>query len=382
MKHFAALDSLRGICAILVAIRHFPSTNSFFNLPFFAHSFLFVDFFFVLSGFVIHQNYGHRIIDFISAKTFIIRRIARLWPLHIATLVGVVLLEALQKLPHLQGYTESSPFAEGPFETIRSLLSNAFLLHGLGFEKSPIWNEPSWSISTEFWAYVAFVGFAFLGPKLQRMSVALLMIAMPLMIARNSWDYMNTTTDFGMARCLYGFGAGIITSWVSSGCNHLSAVSRTLLTIIQIAVTFITVIFVSTASNGALTLLAPFVFSVSALAFVADRGLMADILQRRFFLSLGAWSYSIYMLHYPAQVALRGALKILGSVFQLDFVHSVPRFDGVGMEQAVGRGEISGALFTFGMIACVVLLSALTHRLIEVPWREHGRNYSIRIANT
>jgi peptidoglycan/LPS O-acetylase OafA/YrhL len=54
---FVALDSWRGFCALLVALYHVPVTAFVFLNPLVRGSFLFVDFFFVLSGFVISFTY-------------------------------------------------------------------------------------------------------------------------------------------------------------------------------------------------------------------------------------------------------------------------------------------------------------------------------------
>jgi peptidoglycan/LPS O-acetylase OafA/YrhL len=62
MERFIALDSWRGIAACLVALFHLEAYShlvySHLNAaPFLRNSWLFVDFFFVLSGFVIAANY-------------------------------------------------------------------------------------------------------------------------------------------------------------------------------------------------------------------------------------------------------------------------------------------------------------------------------------
>ncbi len=57
-KMFLPLESLRGFAAISVALFHL-STNSHLELNFVKNAWLMVDFFFVLSGFVISLNYSH-----------------------------------------------------------------------------------------------------------------------------------------------------------------------------------------------------------------------------------------------------------------------------------------------------------------------------------
>ena len=60
-ERFLVLDSWRGICALLVALFHFPTSSTISQSAFVGSSYLFVDFFFVLSGFVIASSYGNRL---------------------------------------------------------------------------------------------------------------------------------------------------------------------------------------------------------------------------------------------------------------------------------------------------------------------------------
>ena len=52
-RRFEALDSLRGVCAVLVVMFHMPVASHWRTWDFIQHAYLFVDYFFVLSGFVI-----------------------------------------------------------------------------------------------------------------------------------------------------------------------------------------------------------------------------------------------------------------------------------------------------------------------------------------
>jgi peptidoglycan/LPS O-acetylase OafA/YrhL len=53
MVRFGALDGLRGISAVAVALLHLPVAFHLFGSPVVREAYVFVDFFFVLSGFVI-----------------------------------------------------------------------------------------------------------------------------------------------------------------------------------------------------------------------------------------------------------------------------------------------------------------------------------------
>jgi len=85
---FASLDALRGVCAVCVALLHYVILlpNHFVGIHFFTHTWLFVDFFFVLSGFVISHAYFQRLDNTNELASFLIKRIGRLWPLHKAIL--------------------------------------------------------------------------------------------------------------------------------------------------------------------------------------------------------------------------------------------------------------------------------------------------------
>ena len=78
MNRFSALDSFRGICALLVALFHLSAASHFFYLPFVRNAGIFVDFFFVLSGFVLAHAYSHKIQTAEDLKIFLIRRVGRL----------------------------------------------------------------------------------------------------------------------------------------------------------------------------------------------------------------------------------------------------------------------------------------------------------------
>jgi peptidoglycan/LPS O-acetylase OafA/YrhL len=79
---FEVLDAWRGICACLVTLVHIPVAHTFYADRWFTNMQLFVDFFFVLSGFVICHAYATRVTDTRSAGGFMIRRFGRIWPLH------------------------------------------------------------------------------------------------------------------------------------------------------------------------------------------------------------------------------------------------------------------------------------------------------------
>jgi peptidoglycan/LPS O-acetylase OafA/YrhL len=109
---FVVLDSWRGLCALLVALYHVPVTSFVFLNPLVRGSYLFVDFFFVLSGFVISYAYEGRIRDGATAAEFLVKRVGRLWPIQVVTLLAMLLVTAaVSWARHVGG---RSPFVEAP----------------------------------------------------------------------------------------------------------------------------------------------------------------------------------------------------------------------------------------------------------------------------
>jgi peptidoglycan/LPS O-acetylase OafA/YrhL len=78
-KVFSALDGLRGVAAIAILLRHLPDAIFTKLLP---GSYLAVDLFFVLSGFVLAHSYLSKLKTSISAAQFMVARIIRLYPLY------------------------------------------------------------------------------------------------------------------------------------------------------------------------------------------------------------------------------------------------------------------------------------------------------------
>jgi peptidoglycan/LPS O-acetylase OafA/YrhL len=106
-RSFVTLDGLRGIAALAIVTRHapdffrsisinvFPLDGSNVSIPVgpFRESYLAVDFFFVLSGFVLAHAYGDRLRGGMSATRFMTIRFIRLYPLYfLALLISLVLL--------------------------------------------------------------------------------------------------------------------------------------------------------------------------------------------------------------------------------------------------------------------------------------------------
>ena len=205
--HFVALDSWRGICAMFVAIFHLPVAGMLTSSTFILHSALFVDFFFVLSGFVIAANYIDRINDGSGFKQFAWLRIGRLYPLHLAIFLAYFAVEAAKLAISMATGSDITAFTGGkPWQAIGT---NLLLIQSLGFHSFETWNLPSWSISTEMFAYFAFAVLTMFGKSLRYYLYALTIVLCMAFLWMYYPEWGSRNAEYGVFRCLAGFFAGV-----------------------------------------------------------------------------------------------------------------------------------------------------------------------------
>lgn len=375
MERFVALDSWRGIAACLVALFHLNACSHLFEVPFLRNSWLFVDFFFVLSGFVIAANYQQRLVDGFGVGRFLLLRLGRLYPLHLAMLVLFVAWELLRDLrrilsPELASINPLVLFS-APQDAPHTILANLLLVQSLHLYDFLTWNFASWSISTEFYTYAILAACLIGLRKHAWIALFLAMIGGPILIATLSKRNMGADYDWGMIRCLYGFAAGVACwnihrSWSGTLRKWLSG------SVVEWGALGLVVVFVSAAGATLVSIAAPYVFALVVLVFAFEGGTASAILRLRPLVFLGTISYSIYMTH------LFIAKRMFDVGYQLDKRWQSNSFTYREMDG--GRVELLGTQLWQGDIACAVYLamiiamSYLTYRWIEEPGREWVRD--------
>ncbi len=93
MKRYDTLDAMRGVAAFLIILRH---TAAFWGGVAFQQSYLAVDFFFLLSGFVVCHAYEGQLTTDLSVFQFMKRRLIRLYPVYAIGVVVSLLCLALR----------------------------------------------------------------------------------------------------------------------------------------------------------------------------------------------------------------------------------------------------------------------------------------------
>ena len=347
-QRFDVLDALRGLCALLVVFFHLPVSSHLHPLALFRHGYLFVDFFFVLSGFVIAHAYGGRLKSVGDLAPFVIKRLGRVWPLHAVMLGAFVGIELCRLWFHIDSAT---PFVKD--RSVEAIFTNLLLIQSFNIHDYLTWNGPAWSISVEMGAYVVFALMMVLAPR-RFVPISLMIIVVgAMLVLGNAPRYMNTTYNFGFPRAAYGFFLGCLVHrvWLIKPPAFSPVVAGWLQAVCLIAVGA----YVSYA-QGPWTVAAPLFFAVSIWIFAEERGLVSRILSVRPMLALGHWSYSIYMVHmFVITVMLIVARKI-------DIMPDGRRID-------FGSPWLND-LFALGVIGVIIGLSVLTYRLVEIPGRD------------
>jgi peptidoglycan/LPS O-acetylase OafA/YrhL len=328
---------MRGIAAILVVMYH-QQFGETYRLPievqFFKQSYLMVDLFFILSGFIMSYVYKAELrLNLDQAREFWWARFTRIYPLHVFALLSLTAFHLFtMALLHVAG--RDVPEFGSMTDWIRQLL-----LLNAWFPWETGWNIPSWSISAELVAYAIFPA-ALLLQSYSRTALQLFILAISLVFYGIFFNNLDITSVWAPIRCLAGFGLGIIIyyhrDWVSK-IKHLSAW--------QLICVAWAVIVMSIPLSDSLVIPA---FVGIVLLTWSDEGIVSRFLSGPTLHRLGELSYSVYLMHF-----LAGAIVWFGWV-RLD--------NHVDLPDAISRSAYLIAVYVL-----VIFFSVLTYTYIEKP---------------
>ena len=347
------LVSTRGTAAVWVVLAHTLATvlKGQGELPApVEYTRLVVDFFFVLSGFVLAHMYDPPWRDGrFRHGAFLIRRLARLWPLHMFTLCA---MGAVVIVGRMMGAEPENP------HTAYTFLVNAAMLHSTWLAPDLAWNWPSWSISAEWCAYLAIPLFLVAadrvrGTRLRVFAMLALFLACSLV---SHWafglDLTSLTADGGALRIAPSFFAGILLRRIFDDEPWLVAMTpRVYAASIAGVFGVCAVLIAFNAPYDALW--PPMIVLVAALASRAT-WVEPGLLRGRVLNWLGDISYSIYLTHAIVLTVLFNSAEILG------------------VADTLGERVALGLAVPFATLAA----SQITYAWVEKP----GRKLVMRIA--
>ena len=391
--YLANLTPLRGIAALLTVVFHVDLflgggnvLLKFDDSLFISRLYLMVDFFFVLSGFILCHVYGNYFQDGVTGrqfKRFTMARLARIYPLYLfsllltATVLWVAVQLGLPEVPVAQ--IENSAY---------SFVTNLLMLQAMNLHGWFTFTHAAWSVSTEWWMYMLF---PFLVLPFSRFNawgrigmvvacylgyVAITFWLVPIVTIPESMPYVrvnpadmsiNVAYQYGFLRCMLGFIIGMMVyagyredwgrNWLGSGTIFL-LLALGLGACLHYAVPDVfTLVFI------------PFLLLSAAYGSPRLNALFwTNPLQK-----LGDWSYSIYLTHQPL-------MNIIGTIM----AYLNPPDPTAAPGPPPLPDQLTGWLICLVFIVITLLVSYMTYRFIEVParkwinerWKKHPTAYS------
>ena len=290
------LDGLRIVAAAAIVVLHYAEYTKDHPVAHFIfehgqHLNLLVDLFFVISGYVIASQYIGKVCDWTSILRFLWRRLARIYPLHLATLMFYLLIAAAAG----SGLARSDNPMRYPLSDVPAqlLLLHAFVGQRLTF------NFPSWSLSAEMFCYVLF---PLLATLLIRKLLLIVVILAAVLLGNSVFAVTTDTgpwTDWinrgGVFRALPSFILGCALF------KYRDRISQPGITLPLMPVLLLFLLFGFALPQ---TILLALVYSIAVLALRLDLAQCHSTFAK---LKFDRWShltYSVYMLHIPVATVM------------------------------------------------------------------------------
>ena len=303
VRQINSLTPMRGVAAIWVMLFHID-VSLFYRgfgslLPrdqtgLFSKGYLWVDFFFLLSGFVIAHVYSQQLNSALrkaAIKNYLWARFSRLYPLHIFTLGVLVIFTQLIEhwYPAVVDGSWTTYFAWS------ALPSNLMLTQAMNQHTYLSWNMVSWSIAAEWWTYVISIpSIIFLIGRTKKFTLVYAMLFFALLVGlvfSLPEKNLDITFNYGFFRCLFEFNIGLALYQL-----FLRDTIKQFLAQDYVAVTLVLIIAAVFHTHGPDLLVVPF-FGLLILALAYNRTKVEALLNKSLFQYLGKISYSIYMTH-------------------------------------------------------------------------------------
>ena len=342
-SYLSLIDGLRGTAALFVLVYHYvhffmagadrqrmghyldvvPAADVLH--PLYRYGFMAVQVFWLISGFVFAHVYRDR---GAGGRSFFVNRLARLYPLHLLTLlvVGALDLMALHKL----GYTPIYANFDWKHFVAQLFMASEWIRTGESF------NGPIWSVSVEVLVYAVF-WFAVTG-RARRSLVIPALMSVGFFLANQRYGNFSLVIE-----CGYFFFAGVVLSRL---CQRDWRVWWPVVIAVGLIAGGIAITTIQGGWGfrryGAVGIVGG---ALMVMSFVEGR---TPYPIRRICAWLGETSYGVYLWHFPIQL---GVLLVL-----------LPQWEPRRLAQH--------GWFLAAFIVVVVLVARLSYRFYELPMRD------------
>ncbi len=304
-RHYRTLDALRGIAAVAVVIFHSGLLFGGFRLE---SAYLSVDFFFLLSGFVLAHAYDDKIGLKMSGRDFFLRRIVRLFPLY---LIGSALTVAAAFVAVFLAH-DASQWSAGTL-LVSTVLAVVMLPSPVMANLFPL-NDSCWSLFFEFLANGVYAARIWQGRRLVWFVPALAAIGLAVEVVVGGsvdrgaeWgDPWWTTLVWGGFRVAFSFPAGLLLY------RYRHAIRAPRLPVPVLALILALLLAANPSGPWRAGYDLTFVLILSpAIVVIGCSSEPRSAWQTSVCVFLGSISYPIYVLHRPITSILGGMLRRL-----------------------------------------------------------------------
>jgi peptidoglycan/LPS O-acetylase OafA/YrhL len=306
-----------------------------------AKGYLGVELFFVLSGYILCHVYLTALDEGrFDYRSFVANRLARIYPTHIFAMFGVICLALAAKFAGASVDPNLLDWA--------SLPANLTLTQAWGFAPQSAFNHASWSVSAEWFAYLAFPLFGALTLSQAKHPVRFVLASLIFMMA--AYALYQALTGHSLTEATIRFGHLRIVPCFLWGCAIYN-LDRSLkrdsgwITICGFAVALVMMSFVTFGLLPDVAAVTGFGALILALSRCDRRG--TSMMSNPVLVYLGEASYALYMICIP---------------WMLVFVNGANRLLGFGEEDLPLMAWLA-------LLIGVIPLSVLVHEAVEKPAR-------------
>lgn len=361
--YLSSLTPLRGIAALWVVIFHLDVSIYYRQLGtliphevtgLITKGYLWVDFFFILSGFIIAHVYGEKLVNNLSRATiasYLWARFSRLYPLHLFTLLILIVLSSAVPL----GYPQVVDDSWKTYFDWSALHSQLIFTNAMNQHVYLSWNIVSWSIGAEWWTY--FAGILLL-PLINRrrntIATLTIILAFGLLAGLVCWRQPHTldiTFDYGFYRCLFEFTTGIALYQLYLNRTGKSWLANDV-TFLMLSLAILAVFHWDFNDLVIIPIYGTLILAASYNDTLAKKLLNKPLLQY-----LGKISFSIYLVH---------------SVWLMVFWYLLPQLNLISGDS--GMPVTGKVLYVLVFMALTVACSHFTYHYVEVKSRNIIRN--------
>jgi peptidoglycan/LPS O-acetylase OafA/YrhL len=303
----AALAGARAIPPLLIVLYHFSEGHHYSGVRLLdlvaTRGYLWVEFFFALSGFILTHVQAARVKALWTWKGyggFLKARLLRLYPLHLFLLLLLLgLVIGTRIAGEIGGYASIYDRAYHPMVDAKGFFLSLLLVQGWNTLPYLSWNGVAWFVSVEFALCLLFPLFlkAQDGGLWRGVMLVAAGIGGLMLLLAHSQHGLDLTFHNGVLRGLADFSIGVGMAVLFRNAGTLAALPAWLHGAAQaLLLALLAYVFTQTGwSHTGNDLYIALTLQALVLVLAFDKGWLADLLKLRGPQTLGDWSYAVYL---------------------------------------------------------------------------------------